>query len=385
MRLLIWHAAVLTIANGALPVLGLKANSMRLFIRHAAMLAIAYGRPPQPHTTVAKVWDPEEKDWKKEYRHEEGDKMLQPPPPHPRLDPWPTGNPFFGAALFHLKNTSGNHERDNQQLRETARDYLRATTDLDEKKIRAIENTTLQRKDKYPASYTRKPDMWGIQKYFEAEAQVNEAYPHLKEDSREMAKLVLQAHESLSDLAKGTAVTDLIDAHHRAGIKELFQGDGESRLYESDAKPKYGTKEWKEYVDLLHKQDVIDEDTRTAYLNIQSGAKRRETVNALLKKKLEKGDAIPLKVLWDYGLPGWYQVQLDFFKTYAQLFNAHGRSGTKKFGKSPGDAGFKDHFYGDSLKAKHTNTLSEDYASYKEFTDPRRRLMDPLERENLEY
>jgi hypothetical protein len=247
-------------------------------------------------------------------------------------------------------------------LRSTAKDYLKATTTMTKEEIDRIED------GQYPKDYKEKPDLWGAKQYEAKRHAVHDAARTLQHGAYNVLNLVLRFHDDLSDLAKGPGFTDFYDAREKSTLNRQF----ENRSYGIGGHVWQGDLEWRKYVDKLEFNNVISGTEGEAWKAETNPQARRDKVFQTLydKMKGDRGKPVPISLLWGLGLSGWFQVELDFMKTYVKLFNARGKSGAKLISQqAPLDlntaAGLKEH-YSPSLESHHAEELEKDYRQYAE-------------------
>jgi hypothetical protein len=231
-----------------------------------------------------------------------------------------------GAALEHLIQMSqeGNGEgKKPGPLRLKAFDLLSATTDMPD------QNTTDFQKfgkmENLPAA--TKEDGTTYKDKLETEAQTwveqsESVYTHaqdLRDEADKALALVVNAADSFSALAKGLHFTASMLDKDAPQLKDVFNDEDK----------------WNKYLEDLEKKNIIDSATVKDWqerpfdaTDTEAAKQRKQFVSQYLGAVMQDKDGqLPMKLMKDFDIPEWYEVELDWLKEYAKLFNSEGRNG----------------------------------------------------------
>lgn len=266
-----------------------------------------------------------------------------------------------GRALDHLLNMSkpgdGIQEYKMGSLRLRAFDLLQATTNMPDAKSNptgATEYTEYLKSgsfDKLP-----KPVNLGVengdnpnsdtrhrggaeafedkletqsQEWVEQSENVYKHAQNLRDEATKALALVVEAADMFSALAKGLHITkeNLKADKDKAAMNSIFEDEDK----------------WEKYLKNLEKKGYIDKDGYDRFLKRPTNATdseaalhRKQLVSGYLQEvvaengKMSKNE---LQMMNDFNIPEWYEVELDWLKEYAKLFNSDGRNGPSPNGR----------------------------------------------------
>mmetsp|Transcript_34061 Transcript_34061/g.54297 ORF Transcript_34061/g.54297 Transcript_34061/m.54297 type:complete len:347 (-) Transcript_34061:195-1235(-) len=165
------------------------------------------------------------------------------------------------------------------------------------------------------------------QEWVEQSENVYEHAQNLRDEATKALALVVEAADMFSALAKGLHIT-----------KENLQADkgAMNSIFEDQAK-------WEKYLANLERKGYLDKDGVARFTrrpinatDSEAALHRKQLVSEYLQEvvavngKMSKNE---LQMMNDFNIPEWYEVELDWLKEYAKLFNSDGRNGPSPNGR----------------------------------------------------
>lgn len=216
-------------------------------------------------------------------------------------------------------------------LRLRAWDLLASSTNLSDRAVAAGANGEKYRKTgmmkDLPAPASGAEALYQEKLEDEAKDWVSKSdsvYLHVKklrDESSQALKLVLQAADMFSALAKGLQVSwkKLETKDAKMSLMSLFKDKDR----------------WEKFLTGLRTKNLITERTKEQWLqdpfnatDTEEANQRQQYVQRFLAEQIQiNGGEFPMDLMNKFDLPAWYEVELDWLKQYAKLFNAEGRNG----------------------------------------------------------
>merc|ERR1711871_1669930 len=216
-----------------------------------------------------------------------------------------------GAALEHLLAMSqeGNGgDKKPGPLRLKAFDLLSATTDMPDQthefeKFGKMENLPPPTKEDgstYKDKLEDEAQFWV--------EQSESVYTHaqaLRDEADKALALVVNAADSFSALAKTLHFTSAMLKSDAPQLKDVFSDEAS----------------WNKYLNELQKKNIIDEPTKANWkqkpfdaTDDEAAKARKQFVSEYLGEVFNKKGQLDMKLMKDFDLPEWYEVELDWLK-----------------------------------------------------------------------
>jgi len=165
------------------------------------------------------------------------------------------------------------------------------------------------------------------QEWVEQSENVYEHAQNLRDEATKALALVVEAADMFSALAKGLHITKANLKADKGAMNSIFEDEDK----------------WEKYLKNLEKKGYIDKDgyerfrkRPTNATDSEAAVHRKQLVSGYLQEVVGENGQMSkneLQMMNDFNIPEWYEVELDWLKEYAKLFNSEGRNGPSPNGR----------------------------------------------------
>jgi hypothetical protein len=165
------------------------------------------------------------------------------------------------------------------------------------------------------------------QEWVEQSENVYTKAQNLRDEANKALALVVEASDMFSALSKGLHITKKNLKADKGALDSIFADENK----------------WDAYLKNLLKKGYIDEagyaDFKRRPTNAtdsEAALHRKQLVSGYLAEVVEENGQMSkneLQMMNDFNIPEWYEVELDWLKEYAKLFNSQGRNGPSPNGR----------------------------------------------------